>query len=73
MADQFKGKKVPWNQMEEYLTVHQGTIVAYLDLLKHKVMEQSTIETLLPNSFWKIHEVVSKIIEENDINPNGEE
>jgi hypothetical protein len=71
MGDQFKGKKVPWKQMEEYLTVHQGTIVAYLDLLKHKVMDQSTIETLLPNSFWKIHEVVSKIIEENDINPNG--
>jgi hypothetical protein len=48
--------------MEEYLTVHQGTIVAYLDLLKHKVMDQATIENLLPNSFWKIHEVVSKII-----------
>jgi hypothetical protein len=36
-------------------------------------MTQSTIENLLPNSFWKIHEVVSKIVKENDINPNGEE
>lgn len=30
-------------------------------------MDQATIEDLLPESFWKIHQVVSKIIEDNNI------
>ena len=62
MEEQFAGKKVPWSHLEEYLSVHQGTIVAYLDLLKNKAMSKATIETLLPNSFWLIHQAVTKIL-----------
>ena len=58
MGDKFIGKKVPWSHLEEYLAVHQGAIGGYLDLQKHKVMDQSSIEDLLPDSFWKIHQVV---------------
>ena len=54
-AEQFKGKTVPWSNLEEYLKVHQDTISAYLSLLNMKAMEKSMIETLLPKSFWIIH------------------
>jgi hypothetical protein len=36
-------------------------------------MEKATIETLLPNSFWIIHQTVTKIIKENEILPQEEE
>ena len=72
-AEQFKGKRVPWSHLEDYLSVHQGTITAYLDLLRHQAMDKPTIETLLPNSFWIIHQTVSKILKENDIMPQEEE
>ena len=70
---QFVGKKVPWAQLEEYLAVHQGTIQSFLDQLKNKVMNKATIETLLPNSFWIIHQTVTKILKDNKISPNEEE
>jgi hypothetical protein len=28
---QFKGRKVPWAQLEEYLSLHQGMILSQLD------------------------------------------
>ena len=55
MEPQFAGKKVPWSDLEEYLSVHKMTILAYLDLFKSETMDKATIETNLPKSFWKIH------------------
>ena len=62
MEPSFAGKRVPWSQLEEYLTVHKKTIVAYLGLLESEAMDKATIETFLPKSFWKIHQVVTKIL-----------
>ena len=62
MEAQFVGKLVPWSHLEEYLSVHKRTIVSYLDLLEGKAMSKATIETLLPNSFWLIHQAVTKIL-----------
>jgi hypothetical protein len=62
MEPSFVGKRVPWSQLEEYLTVHKKTIVAYLGLLESEAMDKATIETFLPKSFWKIHQVVTKIL-----------
>ena len=62
MEPSFVGKRVPWSQLEEYLTVHKKTIVAYLGLLESEAMDKATIETNLPKSFWKIHQVVTKIL-----------
>lgn len=36
-AAQFEGKRVPWTQLEEYLALHQGAIVSFIDQLKAKV------------------------------------
>jgi hypothetical protein len=61
MEPQFVGKKVPWSDLEEYLSVHK-TIQAYLTLLENEAMDKATIEINLPKSFWKIHLAVTKII-----------
>ena len=47
MEAQFAGKKVPWSQLEEYITVHQRAIGALLDLEKIG-WTRATIETSLP-------------------------
>jgi hypothetical protein len=62
MEAQFVGKQVPWSQLEDYLSVHKKTIISYLDLLESKVMSKATIETLLPNSFWMLHQTITKIL-----------
>jgi hypothetical protein len=48
MVEQLKAKRVPWSQMETYLEVHQGSIVTYLDLKKHKLIDVPEIEAKLP-------------------------
>jgi chromosome segregation ATPase len=35
MDSQFVGKRVPWSQLEEYLTVHKNAIETYVGL--HKI------------------------------------
>jgi hypothetical protein len=62
MEPSFAGKRVPWSQLEDYLTVHKKTIIAYFGLLESEAMDKATIETNLPKSFWKIHQVVTKIL-----------
>jgi hypothetical protein len=58
--------------LEEYITVHQRAIGACLDLEKTG-LSRAVIETLLPNSFWTIHQTVSKIIKDNKLAPNVDE
>lgn len=38
-----------------------------------EVMTKDAIEALLPSSFWKIHETVSKILQDNNIRKSQEE
>ena len=51
MAEKINGKRVPWSHLEDYLKVHESTIVAFQSLLKLKVMDIPEIEAKLPNSF----------------------
>ena len=69
MDAQFLCKKVPWSQLEEYLTVHKRAIETYLDLYKVEAMDKATIETLLPKSFWLLHQAIAKIIKDNNLAP----
>jgi hypothetical protein len=39
MEGQFVGKRVPWSQLEQYLTVHKDAIETFLSL--HKIGAQS--------------------------------
>ena len=64
---------MPWPQTEQYLELHQGTIVTYIDLIKHKMIEKSEVETKLPISFLQIHQLITKILRDNDILPLEEE
>jgi hypothetical protein len=73
MSAQFKNKRVPWSQLEDYLKAHQVSIVTYLDQLKDELTDKESIENNLPRSFWKLHEVILKILKENDILPKEEE
>ena len=72
MQEQFKNKRVPWSQLEEYLAAHQSTIATYLDQLKNELSDKPEIEAKLPKSFWKLHEIIVKILKTNDILPNEE-
>ena len=73
MQAQFKSKRVPWSQLEEYLAVHQLSIGTNLDLLKNDLTDKETIESNLPRSFWKLHEVIVKILTSNEILQKEEE
>ena len=66
-------KKVPWAQLEKYLGVHQVAIATFVDLQKHNLMEVAEVEAKLPKSFLHLHEVITKILKDNDILPNDEE
>jgi hypothetical protein len=34
MADQLKGKRVPWSQLEEYVKIHKKSIVNFQEMLE---------------------------------------
>ncbi len=73
MADQIKGKRVPWSHMEHYLETHKRTITAAQDLVNSKVMDTQLVETILPNSFLQLYQVIRKILKDNNILPDEEE
>ena len=73
MADQLKGKKVPWSQLEEYLKVHNRTIVAFQELLKEDMVDIPEVEAKLPKSFSTLYSAIGKILKDNNILPNVEE
>jgi hypothetical protein len=52
MADQFEGKRVPWQQFEEYLALHQGKIVTLQIMLTNEFADKPAIERMLPKSFY---------------------
>ena len=66
-------KKVPWSQLEKYLSLQQITLVTFVDQHRHGLMEISEIEAKLPQSFLQLHEAITNILKENDILPNEEE
>jgi hypothetical protein len=67
MADQFEGKIVPWQQFEEYLALHQGKIVTLQNLLVNDLAEKPEIERKLPKSLYPIHELLSRVLQDNGI------
>ena len=69
MVEQSKGKRVPWSQMEEYLEAYQASIGAYVYQVNNKMIEKAKAETKLPKSFLLLHQVITKILSDNDILP----
>ena len=73
MADQLKGKRVPWSQLEEYLTLHKRNIVTYQEQLISDMTDIPEIESKLPKSFSQLYSLIGKILKDNNILPNEEE
>ena len=48
-------------------------IVTFLDQQKHNIMEVEEVEEKLPKSFLNLHEVITKILKDNDILPSKDE
>jgi hypothetical protein len=67
MEEQFAGKIVPWSQMEEYIDTHKKTIAFFIDLKDRKIMKVPDIEAILPNSFYQLHEQITRILKNNSI------
>ena len=67
MEEQFAGKIVPWSQMEEYIDTHKKTIAFFIDLKDRKIMKVPDIEAILPNSFYQLHELITRILKDNGI------
>jgi len=67
MADQFEGKKVPWQQFEEYLALHQGKIVILQNLLANELAGKPAIECMIPRAFYQIHELLTRVLRANGI------
>ena len=68
-----ENKRVPWSQMEEYLAVHQKTIVGFVGLKESQVLKLPDIEPHLPSSFQQLYTIITKIMRDNDILPAEEE
>ncbi len=66
-------KKISWAQLEKYLSLHQITLVTFVDQQKYDLMNISEVEAKLPKSFLQLHEAITKILKENDILPNEED
>jgi hypothetical protein len=45
----------------------------FVGQLKRKLIEEQDVESRLPKSFLYLHEVITKILRDNDILPKGEE
>ena len=73
MADQLKGKRVPWSQLEEYLKIHKKTIVTFQEQLEEDMVDIPEVEAKLPKSFSQLYSVIGKILKDNNILPNQEE
>ncbi len=67
MADQFEGKRIPWQHFEEYLALHQGKIVIFQNMLASEVADKPEIERKLPKSLFLIHELLSRVLRDNGI------
>lgn len=67
MVDKLKDKRVPWSHLEEYLAVHQHTIVAFQNLLNSGILDKPLIEAKLPQSFFQLNSVIKKILRDNQI------
>ena len=67
MADQFEGKRIPWQQFEEYLALHQGKIVSLQNILTNEILDRPAIERLLPKSMFLIHELLSRVLRDNGV------
>lgn len=72
MQEQFKNKRVPWSDLEEYLAAHQSRIATFLEQLKADVVTKEDIEDRLPKSIWYLHELIVKILKANNILPDEE-
>jgi hypothetical protein len=66
-------KKVPWTQLEKYLTLHQIALGTFVEQQKHDLMDIPAIEARLPKSFMQLYEAIKKILKDNDILPSEEE
>jgi hypothetical protein len=67
MADRFEGKRIPWQQFEEYVALHQENIVTLQKTFENKLTDKPDIERMLPKSLYQIHELLSKILRDNGI------
>ena len=67
MADQFEGKRIPWQHFEKYLALHQGTIVSLQNMLTNEILDKSEIERKLPKSMFLIHELLSEVLRDNGV------
>ena len=57
--------KIPWDSLQEYLQLHHMCIQNFVDLVKNTVMTKESVENILPNSFKKLLELITKILRDN--------
>ena len=67
MADQFEGKRIPWQHFEEYLALHQGKIASLQTMLTNEILDKPAIERLLPKCMFAIHELLSRVLRDNGV------
>lgn len=63
----FEGKTVPWSQFEEYLELFKNLIKPFLALKKIDGLEIHLIEASLPKHLFKLHDKITKILQDNSI------
>ena len=73
MAELFKNKTVPYAQVEEYVKFHNKKVASFIEHLNEGDMEVSEIEAKMPKSFFEIHQLLTKILKDNNILESFEE
>jgi len=73
MEDKLKNKKVPMDQLDEYLELHRDLIVCNINKKNRQKLDKAGLESLLPSCFLELRDAISKILKDNDILGSEEE
>ncbi len=67
-AKRFQGKRIPWQDVITYNTLHQETIEAQVKLQKHSDSSKLPLfESEMPAYFFTLYQKITKILKDNNI------
>ena len=67
MVDQFLGKSIPFAQYEEFKNLYQGCVLSFVSQYDIKRLSKADFESNMARSFYDIHQLLTRILKENNI------
>ena len=67
MEDRWKGKSIPWSDIQEYLRLHKDLIKPFEDLNQKNLMRPEFIEESLPPQILKMYDCLKNILKKSRV------